>query len=272
MCELLGLCFNRPVRPEISFRGFRRRAEGNPDGWGIARFEGAACQVFKEPVRADSSPLAEFLRDYQLLESTIFIAHVRKSSRGGVALRNTHPFVRVFQRREVVLAHNGTLNLEDASLDEKFQAVGETDSERLLCLLLSDMWQRCIGFDAYQAIEQLFQQYNQYGTMNVLFSEGEHLYAYTESKAYRPAHDDEQKRPRNGLHVVGRQAPFGKVSLADEDWEIDLDEQEATGQQGVIVATWPLTTGEHENWQRLPPGKLTVFKAGRQVYPSGPQT
>jgi len=25
MCELLGLCFNLPVRPDISFRGFRYR-------------------------------------------------------------------------------------------------------------------------------------------------------------------------------------------------------------------------------------------------------
>ena len=38
MCELLGLCFNLPVRPDISFRGFRHRGENNPDGWGIAFF------------------------------------------------------------------------------------------------------------------------------------------------------------------------------------------------------------------------------------------
>jgi len=36
MCELLGMSFNLPVRPSISFRGFRHRGEENPDGWGIA--------------------------------------------------------------------------------------------------------------------------------------------------------------------------------------------------------------------------------------------
>lgn len=36
MCELLGLCFNLPVRPDIPFKGFRHRGANNPDGWGIA--------------------------------------------------------------------------------------------------------------------------------------------------------------------------------------------------------------------------------------------
>jgi len=266
MCELLGLCFNQPVRPEISFRGFRPRAKDNPDGWGIARFEGPACQVFKEPLQADKSALAEFLCDCQLLQSTIFIAHVRDASKGGVALKNTHPFVRAFGRREVVLAHNGTLELEAGTL-EHYRPVGDTDSELLLCLLLSEMSQRCIGFDAYRAIEQLLQQYNRCGTMNVLFSEGEHLYAYTERTAYQPEEGNGAGRLRNGLFVVQRQSSFGKVSLEDEDWQIDLDEAKNPELTGVVIATRPLTSGEQEHWQRLSPGTLTVFKQGRQVYP-----
>jgi len=42
MCELLGLNFKLPVSPSFSFRGFRHRSEGNPHGWGIARYEGKA--------------------------------------------------------------------------------------------------------------------------------------------------------------------------------------------------------------------------------------
>ncbi len=48
MCELLGLNFKLPVSPSFSFRGFRHRSEGNPHGWGIARYEGKACQILKE--------------------------------------------------------------------------------------------------------------------------------------------------------------------------------------------------------------------------------
>ncbi|RSN77202.1 class II glutamine amidotransferase, partial [Candidatus Methanodesulfokora washburnensis] len=36
MCELLGMSFNLPVNPRISFRGFRLRGKYNRDGWGLA--------------------------------------------------------------------------------------------------------------------------------------------------------------------------------------------------------------------------------------------
>jgi len=38
MCELLGLCFNQPIQPKISFKGFRRRGKYNPNGWGLALY------------------------------------------------------------------------------------------------------------------------------------------------------------------------------------------------------------------------------------------
>jgi len=63
MCELLGLDFNQPVRCSFSFRGFRHRGEHNPHGWGTARFDGRASQVFKEPIRAPRSRLATLLPD-----------------------------------------------------------------------------------------------------------------------------------------------------------------------------------------------------------------
>lgn len=67
MCELLGLNFNQPVRCSLSFIGFRHRGEYNPHGWGIVRFDGRACQVFKEPVKGSNSKLRRFLVDYEAL-------------------------------------------------------------------------------------------------------------------------------------------------------------------------------------------------------------
>ncbi len=61
MCELLGMSFNKFVKPIISFTGFKQRGEHNPDGWGIAFYPDKSAQVFKEPITATSSPLAEFL-------------------------------------------------------------------------------------------------------------------------------------------------------------------------------------------------------------------
>ena len=136
MCELLGLNFNRDVHCSLSFRGFRHGGDNNPHGWGVARFSGNACQVFKEPINANHSRLAEFLRDYDQFTSKIFIGHVRYRSVGEASLENTHPFVRVFRRREVALAHNSTLMGDLPRNGLRFRPVGDTDSEWLLCALL----------------------------------------------------------------------------------------------------------------------------------------
>lgn len=249
MCELLGLNFNQEVRCSLSFRGFRRHDERNPHGWGIARFDGRACQVFKEPIKASSSQLATFLRDYEGFRSKIFIGHVRRASRGNHTLQNTHPFVRTFRRREVALAHNGTLDLPEHRL--QFHPVGETDSERLFCALLTELSAQDIRFTGFQRIETLLRGFNEAGNMNLLFSEGEYLYAYRDRNGY------------NGLCMTERAAPYGAVALRDEDWEVDLAEEKLPNQKGVVIATSPLTD---ERWTNLRLGSLRVFKDGECVY------
>lgn len=255
MCELLGLNFNQTVRMALSFRGFRHRGENNPDGWGVARFAGPACQVFKEPINARDSELATFLRDYHAFQSQIFIGHVRRSSQGHIALCNTHPIVRVFRSREVALAHNGTLDRERLAGRRmlKFHPVGATDSEYLFCLLLTRLSEDRIAWDDFQQIEGLLREFNRAGTMNVLFSEGQHLYAYRDRRGYK------------GLCLTERVAPFGRVSLRDEDWEVDLADEKHPQQRGFVIATHPLTD---EHWNELQPGTLNVFAQGLRVYGS----
>lgn len=90
MCQLLGISFNVPVRPEISFKGFMKRGRSNPDGWGLALFpDGRAAQVFKEPIEAGESCLADFLKDYPYLKSTIFIGHVRIARAGVMNVKHS---------------------------------------------------------------------------------------------------------------------------------------------------------------------------------------
>lgn len=251
MCELLGLNFNQPVRVSLSFRGFRHRGDHNPHGWGIARFDGRACQVFKEPICAVASNLATFLRDYALFVSTTFIGHVRYASRGNLTLRNTHPFVRTFRSREVALAHNGTVDRVMPETELTFHPVGETDSEYLFCALLTRMSREQIRWTDFQDIETMLREFNGAGGMNCIFSEGDHLYCYRDRNGY------------NGLCWVERKPPFNYVSLRDEDWDVDLAEEKHPNQRGVVVATRPLTD---EDWQPLSPGSLHVFQKGRSVY------
>jgi glutamine amidotransferase len=208
--------------------------------------------VFKEPLRSTDSKLSPFLRDYEAFESRIFIGHVRNVSRGGVSLQNTHPFVRTFRSREVALAHNGTLDLEFPRRERKFNPVGETDSELLFCALLTELSRRGIQFNHFGDIEAILHEFNAQGSMNLLFSDSEHLYCYRDRNRY------------NGLCMVERRAPFEAVSLQDEDWLVDLAQEKNPHQRGFVIATRPLTD---ENWRDLPPGSLFVFKDGRMVYP-----
>jgi len=87
--------------------------------------------------------------------------------------------------------------------------------------------------------------------MNVLFSEGKHLYVYRDHNGY------------NGLFMTERTAPFDTVSLEDEDWEVELAEEKNLSQRGFVIATRPLT---NETWDEMKPGCLSVFKDGRRVY------
>ena len=253
MCELLGLNFKLPVSPSFSFRGFRHRSEGNPHGWGIARYEGKACQILKEAADAQESKLAEFVRDYELFQSKIFIGHVRDATRGGNTLSNTHPFKRIFGSNEVALAHNGTLEsvpMENNGLS--LLPVGDTDSEYLFCALLTIMAADQIHFTDFQEIERILQDFNQLGKANLLFSEGEHLYIYRDKDGH------------NGLCMTERISPFGIKSLQDEDWEIDLAEEKSPGQRGFVIASHPLT--KNEKWTDLEMEKLLVLKDGEIVY------
>ena len=253
MCELLGLNFKHPVSASFSFRGFRHRSAANPHGWGIARYEGRACQVFKEPIKADDSQLADFIKDYQHFQSRIFIGHVRDATQGEHELANTHPFTRVFRGRELVLAHNGTLKkLPLSSKDMRYTPIGETDSEAILCALLTVLEQEEIGLDDHAALESVLNGFNQLGTMNLLFADGETLYCYKD----RGGH--------NGLNLVERSAPFKSASLKDEDWKVDFHEEKEPDQRGFVIASHPLTADE--DWIDLPRGALLAFREGEIAY------
>ena len=249
MCELLGLNFKYPVSASFSFRGFRHRSQNNAHGWGIARYDGAACQVFKEARKAEDSRLAEFIRDYEAFQSRIFIGHVRDATQGELNLANTHPFVRVFRGREIALAHNGTL--KEAPMQEEelsYCQVGKTDSEGILCALLTTLERNQVALDDYSRIEEVLGEFNQGGTMNLLFSDGQTLYCYKDKKGH------------NGLQVVERAAPFQPVSLKDEDWKVDFKEEKEPDQHGYVIASHPLT--KDEPWIDLPPGRLFAFQQG----------
>ena len=255
MCELLGMSFNQPVSPTISFIGLRHRGRINPDGWGLAFYPDSCAQVFKEPTTAEESQLADFLKDYPGIRSMIFVGHVRIGTAGPTSHKNTHPFNRELNGKEYVFAHNGTLDKDKYKQLEtgRFKPIGDTDSEHVFCHLLHCIEKQGVTVWKEQDFAWLaheITEINHSGKLNCIFSDGEFLFAYHDSTCYKP------------LHYVHRIYPHGRIRMRDMDWEIDLAEEKDPSQAGFVVATNPLT---NESWEPFRPGEFVVFK-GTMVY------
>jgi predicted glutamine amidotransferase len=257
MCELFGMSFNLPVSPTFTFRGFTKRGKYNPDGWGIALYPdgGKASQIIKEPINAEDSSLAEYIREVPKFCSKIYISHVRFSSSGKISYWNTHPFLRELNGKEYCFAHNGTLKesfYHDLIL-ERFKTIGETDSEHAFCHLM-DFVEKNIESWNEKSFSQLYNklyEINDHGNFNCLLSDGEYLFCYHDVCGYK------------GLCYMKRKAPYTKVKLLDEDFEIDLQYEKRSEQAGYIIATHPLT---NEEWVKFKPGEFIAFKDGVICY------
>jgi predicted glutamine amidotransferase len=256
MCELLGLAFNRPVSSGLSFRGFRHRSHHNRDGWGLAAITANKPTIIKEPINAEESDTAATLPDRDPLRAPLFIGHVRAASRGSVSRANTHPFTRPFGGGALTFAHNGTLDVArlKTRVGPDFTPEGETDSELAMGALLTWLGrgQTAGGLSDYARLEEFLRDLNALGNLNLLFSDGRRLYCYHDSGGY------------NGLTWTYREAPFGRVSLRDEDWEADLDDEKNPDQRGYVIASRRLTDGE--DWTDCRPGRLLVIERGSAVF------
>ena len=272
MCELLGISCGARVRPVRYFKTFQRRGQellegqGNPDGWGIALYpDGRAVQVIKEAIPAASSKLSEFLSTYEHLCSKIFIAHIRKASRGVVTYSNTHPFSREVGGREYAFAHNGTVRGIRSFQLGRHKPVGDTDSEHLFCHILNFIDQRGIcGWTEEDLIEfwkflisinrQPTKDQTKPNKLNLLLSDGETLLAYTDfygnGSLYRLMLRVQSELISRGSNSSSRPQPK------------DNNEESI-----CIVATRPI--GGYKRWVSMEPGELCAMRNGVQVFSTG---
>jgi glutamine amidotransferase len=259
MCELLGMECNVPTDIVFSFSGLALRGgQRGPhaDGWGLALYEDHAARVFLEPAAAAHSELAAYIRKNPI-KTLLAIAHVRKRTRGRIALANTHPFVRELWGRHFVFAHNGTVKNARKLPLGRFAPLGDTDSEWAFCALLHKL-QR--AFPTYprsrralwEAIAKAAGEIGRGGTFNFLLGDGTHLFARCATK----------------LHYIVRRAPFSKATLADEDLTVDFSAVTTPNDRVAVVATAPLT--RDEAWTQGVPGTMWVFRGGelRATLPS----
>jgi glutamine amidotransferase len=255
MCELLGVASSVPVDIAFSFSGFILRGGHtgpHADGWGVSLYHNRFAQTFLEERPAYASPLTRFLHDNPI-ETQLAVAHIRRMTLGGARLENTHPFVRVFQRRHMVFAHNGTLlHVRERPLAHE-SPLGDTDSEHAFCWMLERLRELYPGGypeDADRLGETVFALANDLGSdgiFNFLFADGRFLFA---------------RCGDNLFHIV-RKPPLGQARMVDAEIEVDFAQVMRRGGSLAVVATQPLTHGEA--WIRATPGTLWVFHDGELV-------
>ncbi len=250
MCQLLGMNANTPTDVVFSFTGFSTRAEEHKDGFGIAFFEGPGVRLLVDAQSARTSPVAEMVRRFPI-KSRHIVAHIRKATQGGIALENTHPFVRELWGRYWIFAHNGDLPGYRPRLHGAFQPVGETDSERAFCWLMQEFAKAHAGLPSVveltRTLRELVPKIAAHGTFNFLLSNGAALWAHCSTR----------------LHRVVRQHPFTRASLQDDDVTVDFAEVTSPRDRVAVVVTEPLT--HDEVWTAFAPGEIQAFVDGASV-------
>jgi predicted glutamine amidotransferase len=252
MCELLGMECNVPTDIVFSFTGFALRGGKtgpHADGWGLALYDGKFARSFLEPQPACQSPLADYIR-LNPMKTLLAVAHVRKKTRGGRSLENTHPFKRVLWGRHWVFAHNGTLPRVRSHRLTSEQPIGETDSEHAFCWMLEQLRAAFPGGyprevrALWRVVAELGGQLGAEGKFNFLLGDGRHLYARCGTK----------------LCYILRKAPFGRATLRDAEMQIDFSDVASAKDRVAVVATEPLT--RDEIWHQGQPGSMWVFDQG----------
>lgn len=255
MCELLGLSFNKPVNTTITFTGFRERGRIHRDGWGLASYRDGKANIIKESAEAAWSERSKAIATDPSCRSEIYIGHVRMISQGDRIIENTHPFKQSLNGKDFVFAHNGTLRGYKQFLRlGTFLPLGTTDSEYAFCYLMNEIKSRRLNLSTGISFDELLsvlQSINQLGKFNCLFSDGERLFAYVDVSR------------RGGLRFTHRKQPFHRTRLLDKDWEINLEAEKDSSEEGYVIATIPLTD---EHWDRIEPSELLVFEKGKMIW------
>ncbi len=97
MCELLAMSSRRPTRLTFSLEQLAAHGSAagrNRDGWGAAFYQDSDAALYREPTAAGDSPLVRFV-ETQGPSTTLAISHIRRATRGAVALSNTQLRIRL---------------------------------------------------------------------------------------------------------------------------------------------------------------------------------
>lgn len=264
MCELFAMSARWPSTVQLSLEEFSRRgglSGPHKDGWGIAWYEDRDIRLVKEAHPAAASACVRHIQSNPFV-TPLALSHVRKATRGEVALRNCQPFVRELGGAWHSFAHNGNLpDIEgQAHLQPStFRPVGETDSEQAFCALLDrlrPLWDadRPPSLAArLEVIERFAADLRALGPANFLYCDGDALFAHADRR-----HQSDGSISPPGLWRLNRHCAAGG-DLRSEGLHI---ETHRAGQEVLLVASVPLSG---EGWVPLQRGEVLVAQGGELV-------
>ena len=178
MCRVFGCVAAEPVsiRHELleAENPLIRQSEEHDSGWGMAvyeRAEGAEPELVRFPEAAHAD--LEFVKA-TTMRGRIFNVHVRRATIGELSLENTHPFC----LGNYTLGHNGTIVRYPRLLEPGMRRPeGNTDSEHLFRRLMHD-FDPGAPVESLRATMRATVKCSPFSGLNVLFSDGEKLFAY----------------------------------------------------------------------------------------------
>ena len=263
MCELLGLSSNAPATVNVSLPKLAEhgRASGTyNDGWGVGYYEGADVRLMKDSAAVGDSEWIQFIASHNL-RSQLVIAHTRKATRGMRSYSNAQPFVRELAGRAHLFAHNGDLPgifQSSAFQADRFNPIGETDSELAFCALLDRMAAIWTVRGAVPTLRERFlvvssfaSQLRALGPANFLYCDGGLLFAH----GHRRMHAETGKIEAPGLMLLQRHCQSGEQGIVADGLSIRSDDQLVT-----LFASVALTS---EPWEPLAEGELVVVSHGQ---------
>ena len=236
MCELLGLSSNVPATVNVSLPTLAEhgRVSGTyNDGWGIGYYEGLDVRLIKDSAAVGDSEWIQFIANHDL-RSQFVIAHTRKATRGTRAYANAQPFVRELVGRAHLFAHNGDLPgifKSSGFQADRFNPIGETDSELAFCALLDQMAAIWPAPNAMPTLRQRFlivssfaAELRELGPANFLYSDGDLLFAH----GHRRKHADTGRVEAPGLVFLQKDCQSGQRGIVAKGLSIQGDGQLVT--------------------------------------------
>ena len=138
-------------------------------------------------------------------KALVSIAHIRKATRGVVALENCHPFSRRWGAQTWVFAHNGDLQ-GAIPLGDRYLPDGSTDSEAAFCWILEQLDHSGVdSSNAAAVFEQLHHcaaQLAERGTFNALITTDEHWQPFQAGESLLFCAGEVIQRSRHGVRPV----------------------------------------------------------------------